>query len=488
MKKKHPENAKPNSTHFSECRSLVLHPVSSSVFAHTPSNTSSVMSDPPANNDEQYECVRPCAQGTTTSTAIANDVNWSKRSKKDSLWDYGDVPELKIHRIHAYPAKFPSFITTKAIAFAKEAGVDVHTVADVFCGCGTTAFESRKAGLNFWGCDINPVATLIARVKSETYNVSLLESYSDKIVNVFATGADNVVNVANLPERIDFWFDADTKVSLARLLHTIKERVRRPTYRDFFLCAFSNILKPASRWLTKSIKPQVDPDKKPVNIEFLFKNQVDFMIKAVKQAGLKTEPAAQIDDANLLTLKGHEASADIIVTSPPYVTSYEYADLHQLSTLWLGFTKDYRTLRKGTIGSVYNAGDNESEVMKLASSGQRIFHQLKVVDAHKARTSLRYFVDMERAVRQCKRFLKPGGMIFLVIGDTEYKGVKVDNSTYLMECLKNTGFSNVCRTKRRITGKILTPYRNAKGRFSKSANSSKKIYAEEFVLTGRLHD
>ena len=93
---------------------------------------------------------------------------------------------------------------------------------------------------------------------------------------------------------------------------------------------------------------------------------------------------------------------------------------------------------------------------------------------------------MERAVQQCKRFLRPGGMIFLVIGDTEYKGIKVENSTYLIECLQHAGFSNVERTKRHITGKILTPFRNAKGRFSKSANSSKKIYAEEYVLTGRL--
>ena len=343
-------------------------------------------------------------------------------------WDFGDSPELKVHRIHAYPAKFPSFITTKAIAYAKASGVNVQTVADVFCGCGTTAFESRKAGLNFWGCDINPVATLIARVKSASYDVSRLESYGSKIIAAYDANVNSVVNMKNLPERIDYWFDCNTKKALARLLNVIKKRVRCSVYRDFFLCAFSNILKPASRWLTKSIKPQIDPAKKTVMIEPLFKKQVDFMIKAVKEADLKTDPIAQIEDANLLTLDGHEASADIIVTSPPYVTSYEYADLHQLSTLWLGYTKDYRLLRNGTIGSVYNAGDYEADNADLSISGQRIVQQLKQVDAHKARTSLRYFVDMERAIRQCKRFLKPGGMIFIVIGDTEYKGVKVENS------------------------------------------------------------
>lgn len=409
-----------------------------------------------------------------------------KKVRRTSKWDFGDSPELKIHRIHAYPAKFPAFITTKAIAFARAAGVNVHTVADVFCGCGTTAFESRKAGLSFWGCDINPVATLIARVKSASYDVSVLESYRTVILNEF-TDAQVPINLTRLPERLDYWFDSDTKTDLARLLKIIRRCVRRQAYRDFFLCAFSNILKAASRWLTKSIKPQVDPNKEIVEIGPLFEKQVDFMIKAVKEADLKAEPKARIEEANLLTLSGHKASADIIVTSPPYVTSYEYADLHQLSTVWLGYTKDYKSLRQGTIGSVYNASDYMAKEKKLVPSGQRIFNSLNQVDEHKARTSLRYFMDMDRAVRQCKRFLRPGGMIFLVIGDTEYKGVKVENSTYLKECLTRAGFSNVRRTKRRITGKILTPYRNKKGRFSKSANASKRIYAEEYVLTGRLH-
>lgn len=410
-----------------------------------------------------------------------------KTASKQPSWDFGDCPELKIHRIHAYPAKFPAFITTKAIALAREAGIKVQTVADVFCGCGTTAFESRKAGLDFWGCDINPVATLIARVKSASYEIQKLEAYGRRISDMFAAVSDSSVNVDRLPERLDYWFDEDTKKALARLLRLIRFHVRRPAYRDFFLCAFSNILKPASRWFTKSIKPQIDPHKEPVPIAPLFQKQVDFMIKAVKEAGLGGEPDARIENANLLTLDGHEQSADIIVTSPPYVTSYEYADLHQLSSLWLGYAKDYRTLRDGAIGSVHNVGDYETETEKLPPTGQRIVHQLKAVDSHKARTSLRYFSDMERAVQQCKRFLRPGGMIVLVIGDTEYKGVKVENSAYLLECLAKAGFKGVTRTKRRITGKILTPYRNAKGRFSRSADSPKKIYAEEYVLTGRLH-
>lgn len=36
-----------------------------------------------------------------------------------------------MHRIHTYPAKFPSFITIKALEYAREK-VNVATVGDIF--------------------------------------------------------------------------------------------------------------------------------------------------------------------------------------------------------------------------------------------------------------------------------------------------------------------------------------------------------------------
>jgi hypothetical protein len=58
----------------------------------------------------------------------------------DPLWNSADEKELKIHQIHAYPAKFPAFVTTKAIQYATANKLVVNTIADTFCGCGTTAF------------------------------------------------------------------------------------------------------------------------------------------------------------------------------------------------------------------------------------------------------------------------------------------------------------------------------------------------------------
>src|ERR1051325_10674794 len=69
------------------------------------------------------------------------------------------------------------FAYSKALEYAKQQRRSVTTIADIFCGCGTTAFEAKRNGIDFWGCDINPVATLIARTKSRVYQKTRLEKY-----------------------------------------------------------------------------------------------------------------------------------------------------------------------------------------------------------------------------------------------------------------------------------------------------------------------
>lgn len=403
---------------------------------------------------------------------------------KETMWNFDDSKELKIHRIHAYPAKFPAFITKKAVEVARNSGVNVLTIADVFCGCGTTAFEARKLGLNFWGRDINPVATLIAQVKSSHYDLDHLRCCYENILERYRKNRSRI-SVRGLPKRLGYWYSPRRKSELKALLSAIREAAKEEHYQKFFLVAFSNILKPVSRWLTKSIKPQVDPNKNPETALVAFKKQVAFMFQAVEESPVQESTTCDIKTENLLSCKVNAPFADVVVTSPPYVTSYEYADLHQLSTLWLNYATDYRELRKGTIGSMYDDPDVDRESAGLNAYGLKMLSRLKTVEKRKAAASARYFADMKRTVDKCKEILNPGGMVFFVIGDTEYKGVKIKNSVYLAHCLEDAGFVDVKMDKRQVTGKILTPYRNKEGRFSRSCNSAMKIYAEEYVLMGR---
>jgi len=402
----------------------------------------------------------------------------------DSFWNTGETKELKMHRIHAYPAKFPAFITTKALVFAQQNGVETSCVADVFCGCGTVAFEAKRNNIHFWGCDINPVATMIAKAKSRKYQSWRLQKYYEAIIEAFLRSTfDNVYDSAN--ERLKYWYDREHYEDLFRLKSAIEESTSPSSdYRLFFTCAFSNILKATSRWLTKSIKPQIDPCKKPADVMVAFKEQCKFMMAANEESDVSGESTIDIITGNFLDPSVNRPKVDMIITSPPYVTSYEYADLHQLSSLWLGFAEDYRELRNGSIGSLHHVYNFERELKRLNNTGSSIVFRL--LDRHKpkARSVAKYFLDMQQVAAVCHSMLNNGGMALFVIGNTEYKGVKIDNACHLAESLFNSGFAEVYVTKRRISKKILTPYRDKRGRFT-TDDLGRKVYGEEFILIGR---
>ena len=402
----------------------------------------------------------------------------------DSFWNTSDKKENKIHRIHSYPAKFPAFITTKAIEYAENRGINVNLVADIFCGCGTTAYEATRNGKIFWGCDINPVATLIAETKSQKYLKEKLEKYFNKITINFLQHSINIKEVREINSRIKYWFKEKQIEDLLRLKHSINETVPpKSKYRKFFLSAFSNILKPTSVWLTKSIKPQVDPFKKPADVMESFTKQVKMMCDANSENVLAKRTKIKIENINFLNKKINSSFVDLIVTSPPYVTSYEYADLHQLSTLWLNFAEDYRSLREGTIGSLYHNSNFTEDIKKLNKTGEKIVFQLYNYDKRKAKSAAKYFVDMQKSVYKAFDILNRNSLAFFVIGNTEYKSVRIDNAKHLVESMMLEGFENIEVIKRKISKKILTPYRDNKGKFTSNKNS-RKVYAEEFIIIG----
>ena len=404
-----------------------------------------------------------------------------------SSWDFGDTREDLIHRIHPYPARFPAFITTKALEFAKGQGVQVRNVADVFCGCGTAAVEAKRNGKNFWGCDINPLATLIAQVKTHRYRDADLGRTFDAIREEVHRSDVTSEERARISDRIRYWFDESNVDDLILLDRAIRRRTHPySSHRRFFQCAFSAILKATSHWLTKSIKAQRDPDKKPRGVMEAIEDQVALMRRAnTENLFPRPTPKTRIRARNFLGQTRSCDRADLIVTSPPYVTSYNYADIHQLSTLWLGYSTDYRTLRRNMLGNRYRVRRPQPAVIKkLGDAAWRTYKDMRDKDPSHASSIARYLVDLDKAVHRCFDVLEHGGMAVFVIGNTQYKDVTVDNAQHMETSMQRAGFAAVQVIPRKVSLKIMTPYRDARGRFTRDS-TQRQVYAEEFVLIGR---
>jgi hypothetical protein len=110
--------------------------------------------------------------------------------------------------------------------------------------------------------------------------------------------------------------------------------------------------------------------------------------------------------------------------------------------------------------------------------------QLQSRHKSKARSIAKYFLDMQKIAQKTYSILNENSIALFVIGNTEYKNIKIDNVRHLAESLLDADYAEISVSKRKIINKILTPYRDKVGRFTSNSNG-RKIYNEEFILIGR---
>lgn len=406
----------------------------------------------------------------------------------NSEWCFKNVrsTEQWTHGYHRYPAKFLPNLVKKLI---EEYTLPTDLVVDFFAGCGTTLVEAKVHGRQSIGVDINPVAELITKVKINPIEPEELALGFLNLIELFENFNPNNYSETSSHERIDYWFFSDHKYRIS-FLYEIILSISDEKIREFFLVSLSHILKNCSKWLQSSTKPQIDPHKIPIDpfVAFkmhskqMIKKNSDFYNQLDKDNFLETVCEIRLEDARKTSLVSDSVGA--IITSPPYVTSYEYADIHQLTAYWYDYVSDLQEFRKGFIGTFYSLNQNTIVESEL---GQEIVDQLLTKDKRKAKEVANYFNDMYAVATEMHRVLRLGGHACLVIGDTTFLGVKVKSAEVFAEILERLGFILVDIIKRSIPNKLIPTIRDKRtGQFSKLINEdSKLVYPEEYILIAK---
>ncbi|OAV73567.1 DNA methylase [Bacteroidales bacterium Barb6] len=400
-------------------------------------------------------------------------------------WCFKNVRSVEqwTHGYHRYPAKFLPNIVKKLI---ENYATNNETIADLFAGCGTTLVEAKIHGITSIGTDINPVAQLITKVKTNPICPTLLEDIFKHLIESFSLfNVDRYKNI-ELHERIDYWFRQEEKEKIAFLYEQVVG-INNENLIDFFLVCLSHTLKNCSRWLQSSTKPQIDPNKKisePFHaFEFHCKKMIaknaEFYKELQHNEFINTPCEIKLEDARNTSIES--GSIGTIITSPPYVTSYEYADIHQLTGYWYDYFTDLRAFRREFIGTFYSSNQNKQTNSKL---GQKIVCELARKDDRMACEVANYFNDMEVVGKEMYRILKKGGHACIVIGNTTYKDVKIKSAEVFFEILKLVGLKKETVIKRSIPHKLMPTIRDKNtGKFTKLDNAnSKLVYPEEYIL------
>lgn len=418
------------------------------------------------------------------------------RLNPEKEWSFSSVGRQDTmavtHSYHRYPAKFIPQIVEKLINDNTELG---DLICDPFGGCGTTSVESKRLGRSSIAFDINPIAKLITLVKTTPISSTLLNKHKELFLNIYARSSP--VTLEHHP-RINYWFDESTLIELDKIYLAIKE-IHNYNVRRFFLCAFSHNLKTCSRWLMKSIKPTIDQNKIIPDPMESFLRHLNSMIKKNEEFYNELQTNGNIDTTAKMyrrdaTKKFPIASdsVDLVITSPPYVTSYEYADLHQLSLLWFGsdpkhfkkwhrFSNEFNDFRKDFIGTSHKQERGGSFNSKIA---ENITSELSSIDRPLAIDVANYYLDMKKVFGEIYRVLKPGSKASIIIGNTQLRGVGILNAEVAAQQMLNTGFERPIFIKREVSNKMITPWRDSvNGKFTSMNNPTKKrIYEYEYII------
>jgi DNA modification methylase len=429
---------------------------------------------------------------TTPTRSPQEIIELFKTKSIDADWSFAQAKPSETgkwtHNYHRYPAKFiPQLVERLFDEYVPTR--DAH-VNDPFMGCGTTIVSAIARGFTASGTDVNRIAFLITKVKA----TPIEPAYLGKKIDALQTALQNEKATPAIPqrhiERIRHWFTDETADALGRMLRVI-QREEDTVIRDFFLVAFSHILKTCSVWLQGSTKPTRDPKKKPVkpidalrrHLRKMQRGNAAFYaaVPAPVRENLGAYLHIQIGDAR--RQPAPDASVDLIVSSSPYVTSYEYADLHQLSTLWLDLADDLSEYRREFIGTSYKASDARQPQSAIARG---IVEKMSDVSAKMAREIETFFADMEQVFDESYRILKPGGRCCYVIGNTQLKGVNILNAEAFADSLQHSGFALDRLIQREIPSKILPQTRDKKtGRFASNQHADTEAYPVEYIVVGR---
>ncbi|MDY6787354.1 MAG: DNA methyltransferase [candidate division WOR-3 bacterium] len=392
----------------------------------------------------------------------------AKRIREPNL-DYIRIPAgLGVHSIHTYPAMFHPKLVNK---FIKEYTKKNELVIDPFLGSGVSAVESSTLSRRFYGFDVNPLAVLIARVRSTPIQKSLLNKQLGFIIDNYSKQRGFNPNFMN----IDYWFSRERIKDISKLIRLI-DTIENEDVRNFFRVCLSETIKKVSKSNNNEFKlVRGGKPCKSTTVD-LFKEisskNIDTLTKFYDSNRNYKKP--RIERLNLLedVINIKEESASLLITSPPYgdsQTTVAYGQYSRLSLQWLGL--DWRHNKK-YLGhkkiNIENALPSDALYIML--------DKIKRKDIQRAKHVYSFYNDLFKSLQRIHKKVKKNGFIVMVVGNRNVKGYQLPTDVICVEFLDKLGFKHEKTYVRNIGNKRMPSKNSPTNIIGKTVSTMKSEY------------
>lgn len=363
----------------------------------------------------------------------------------DTSWDFRDAyTKYSNHGLHTYPAMMIPQIARRLI---RTYGANSKVLLDPFMGSGTALLEAtlHKNFENAYGVDINPLALLIAKVKTTPIDPKILW---DKYYGLVKR-CDEDKRAVNFKQKtitkpdfynISFWFKPQVITDLAMIKDSIN-RIEDENVRNFFFVAFSETVRSVSNTRNKEYKlyrMEASALKKhnPDTIE-KFRGRARNNIVKMEEYFKEYNKGCSVhilteDTRNKTSIPDEEV--DLIVTSPPYGdsrTTVAYGQFSRLALQWL----DYDQKKVIDIDRVSLGGIPTKDLKHDLGSPtlRETVDKIAEKDGKRAKDVLSFYVDFDKCVQELHRVTKKGAFLCFVVGNRTVKGVQIPTDEIIVE-------------------------------------------------------
>ena len=369
---------------------------------------------------------------------------------------HGTDGKYASHGWHPFPAKFPPQLPQFFIEHLSDAE---DVVLDPMLGSGTTLVEAMRLGRRVIGCDIDPLARMIAAAKLAPIEAVKTLQTGYRIID--AAKRDYWQNRDALERElslrfdkktrafVNYWFLPPQQLELIALLQHLESlpvhSQAQERMRDFLKMVFSSTIIAKSGGVSRArdlahTRPHRDTNKKPNSAFAEFAKRLERNLAAYDRGRLKPQCAPfQIRAASAEKTGLEPASVDLIVTSPPYANNaIDYMRAHKFSLVWFGWKiADLTKIRAQYLG--HDAASSGACDL-LPEQCERTLTRLAELDAKKALSLRRYFSEMSAVIAEMQRVLKKGKAAVIVVGTSHLRGIDVETQKGLAAIGKSVGF------------------------------------------------
>lgn len=338
-------------------------------------------------------------------------LNWGEKNVQNFGIDlsFANVPEWQrtkhVHRLHPYLGKF---IPQLVEVFLKKYFKPGQTILDPFLGSGTTLIEANLLDMNSIGIELSEFSYLIAKIKTQKYDLGLLEKEIFDILQKTKVFSQRIQqNQKSLFEDWDFepseYFKTWYHPKAIKEIYFYRNQIPNYTNQDILKI----ILSRAARSARQIPHYDLARPKKPVKSKYwCIKHRqycypIDNAIKFINRYSWDTVKRIEEFDrlrtlAKIILLQGDARIIELpigkeidgIFTSPPYLGLIDYHDQHRYAYNLFNF-KEYPEAEIGSPTRNENWNDKKEN----------------------------YKNDIITVLKNMKKYMKEEAKIFIVVND-----------------------------------------------------------------------